>query len=278
MMDRCLMPIDYMDNPNGNTAIKATMYTLNTTLNTLLSQLDFMSAAEEEATYTKAMKFQEDFARMIINLDCPEKYFDFVGHGAYKECYETGIPGWVVKFAAVSNPTGAERQLLEAAKDYGVDRLFCASHYIDLPVYLDSRYLDCNECGECTWCNDDSDDRDPEYTEPMNVAILQPFVDQQDDTSYTYLSYVPEAYETNPVRYSSGAPVPLESISRLDISSHDWVQGIVDFYGDVMLSNFLMFSRDFTLNDLHDKNIGYIFNTKVPVLLDWMSFDARGLS
>lgn len=265
---------------NGtNTAIKATAHYLNTVLNTLLCNLPAQASdLDERDLMERAYRFQKDFIQMLIDIDAPEKHFDYIGHGAYKECYETGIPGWVVKFAVVSNPTAAERQLLAAATDYGVEDMLCDSFYIDLPVYLTSRYIDCNECGDCTWCNDPSSGREETYEEAMNVAILQPYVDIQDERAYTYLSYVPAAYDQQPVRYANGTPVALEDICSLDLSSLDWVQAIIDTHGDKIFNRFLQFARDFTLNDLHDKNIGYITGSNQPILLDWMSFDRRNLS
>lgn len=261
----------YEMSERANPAIRATMYELNRHLNAILRQ-KCAAGADEPELLRRCHELQENFYQMLDNLQVPSAYFDYISHGAFKECYESGIPGWIIKFASENNPTGAERQLVNAASDYRVSEALVTTYYLDLPVYLEANWLEYeqvrqyDEKGLFTHLTD-------EY-EMLNCAMLQPMVEVEENRPYLPLTAFKLKYEERPIVLNSGLPLDFQHVNDLDIDSQDWLQAVVNSYGDKFFFRFLDFMRTFKLSDLHSRNTGYhkvAADTEVPVLLDWMS-------
>lgn len=271
MMTGHLEPAELSGMNAKNPAILATMYTLNKHLNTIIDESDVLLCREK--LLAEAAKLQDEFGKMLVNINTPNEHFPYIACGAFKECYSSWLTGWVVKFVSVENETGAERQLLAAAADYGILPLFLPSHYIDLPVWVESSHLDSDSI------SGEEYDGDPEEYESqsMDTAILQPECTTVGDAGYAILhSGCADFYDKFPVMLDCGKPLEFNMVQGLDIPSLDWLQAVVETHGDAMLFRFLQFVKDFNLTDLHENNLGYYtdrFGHEQPILLDWLSGD-----
>jgi hypothetical protein len=256
----------------------ALIHTFEETLNTIIADhLDPTDPKVQRGIY----KFIDRFMNTIKYKTTPNDEFPFIASGSYKECYESGIPGWIVKFATVSNRTGAEQQILNAARDFQVSQLFLPTYFIALPFYLDSYYIDRDDAPDTydserdTYVPDHSYDPEVDY-EPhwFDCMIIQPEAIPQSDLPYESF-YIKEAYEEAPVQFADGTDIPYDCIWGTRIESMDWLRAVINSYGDDMFLNMYKFINEFDLTDLRCTNIGYLKRGKVnyPIILDWLSRD-----
>lgn len=256
---------------------------------TLTACLEFFDAAintiMQESAYplpqADIQDFKANITSMLRNEASPAEYFECIGHGAFKECY-SAIGDWIIKFAADYNDTDAERLILKSAKEVGLSALFPNTIFIDLPCKLPIVHADMDEfsyyyddaphsygcsCGECP------DRRRKERTDGLITAILQPRAYTTSSQDWKKCAYSLTDYQANPLYYNSGFQVPFDLYDGLDVSSHTWLQDVIEVYGDKVFDSFCRFSEKHQLSDLHEHNTGYISTPlkDLPVLLDWLS-------
>jgi hypothetical protein len=259
------------------TAIHAAICTIKATMEDIRGKSPYHIPKEDIAD------FIDNMTGIINNRYSPEHYLQPIGSGAFKECFYTGVQGWIVKFASECNPTGAERQIHDLAHQWGIGDLFIPTYFIDLPESLDSSMLDdeygnyyeyqgYNEDRELTWRlrpRDSSDRR-----QLISIQI-QPLVQIQQDLPFEYDHAGNEAeYNKAPLTFRHGEVVPLDTYARLGVTSKSWAQHIIDEYGAPVFLAFHDFIDEFDISDLHNANIGYLNNK--PIILDWMSDNVEG--
>ena len=88
------------------------------------------------------------------------------------------------------------------------------------------------------------------------------YISERVNTGYDY------DYEYEP---SDDSKKKAREMTNRGSVSIDFVAAALDFYGEVLVKEFLDFVREWEINDLHDDNIGYR-NDGSPVLLDYSGF------
>ena len=237
-------------------------------------------------TLPKADKadFLANITSMISHILPPDQYFNYIGCGAFKECYDA-IGGWIIKFASNHNETGAERQILDAAKEIGLDFMFLPTIFIDLPVNLPFTYLE--GCGSeydyncvppsqtckhnCSSCPGKV--KTSSCDTYLITAILQPRAYTCESIAYERLPNSEAEYNKNPLRWTNGTPIPYEELIYTDCAIKSWFQDVIRIYGDATFKRLHEFIDKFDISDLRDANIGYLTTSSgdIPVFLDWMS-------
>ena len=61
----------------------------------------------------------DDFIEMIENCDSPSNWYDYMGHGAFKECYSLS-DNYVIKFITSENDTNTEKMIARLAENEGI--------------------------------------------------------------------------------------------------------------------------------------------------------------
>ena len=260
-------------NPSNQTSLAALEATLYEAVQNIKSRPPLHISPHSYAYSCGA--FFNNMCRMFREQSTPGDYFDFMDNGAFKECYSTGIDGWVVKFFSEENETATEEQILNLTHDYDIQEVFAPSIYIHFPFALPATYL-----GEV----EPEDSWDDDYTDrPMTVVrgnlvgcILQPTVTTAGELGCREIDDTPNRakYSDNPVRFHSGDALPYKMFSDLAINYKPWVQDAIDHYGDSFFCRFYAFVTKYRLYDLHKSNIGFMTlpDGRVrPVILDWLS-------
>ena len=220
------------------------------------------------------------------NLD---QLFDYMSSGVFKECYESGVDGWIIKFANAANSTEEEKYLLSAANEAGVGEIFVPTYFLELPCQIFTTYLEEQD--------DDDDDnsrwvyRDGTYIERSSY-ISTPSVKQSEILAYCILQpevspiqtkhlfaccgskwRVPcliEKYLENPLFWQDGTLVShKEAYTDIDCPNHFWLQSVINYYGDDYFRTWSKFCNAKYISDLHNANIGYF--GEQPIIFDWMS-------
>lgn len=237
------------------------------------------TAADIESKYFSHGNNAGDFRGFLANMDALigslgdiNDYFDVRATGAFKECYTSGIPQWIIKFYTEFNHTAAERQILDAAHKAGIGKLFLPTYFIEFPFKLNAYHID----------NDDQMEYDEElhdYTYPDGQEYLQLIGCelQPQATVYSDTEYVCCTDENNylksPVRYKNGEIVSFERYIDLNAIIPEWHQAIINTYGDDFYNAACKFAEEFCLTDLHSGNIGFHYadGERFPVIVDWLS-------
>lgn len=232
---------------------------------------------------TKADKIAARFSS-LLNDGCNGEitnYFDYMACGAFKECYELGLPGWVIKFCCTRNCTELEQQILEDAARDNVDHFFIPTYFIPIPAILVAQNLE-----PCTG-NDryDSYQHDwvPRYPDSdnydmFNYVQIQPMVQIQEHVPFNnFCRGVKEdgKWVTKYARLIDlvGDPIDSSTMSCGDINSADWIQTAINAYGITSYKNLQNFVKKYQISDLHNENIGYLLQDgeRFPVIVDWLS-------
>jgi hypothetical protein len=216
--------------------------------------------------------FLVNMETVIRNQESPERLFEFLGKGVFKECYESGIPGWIVKFYDTKNETSSERQILECAEEHGLQDIFIPTYFVDFPFTIDSDHiydddeLVYNEHYDTYVLNDEPGVRQ------LCGCQLQPKVIPQNQLSSK--SYINSCYREEPVLHpNTSQPIPQGIIESFYIDSLTWIRELFALHGYDTAMTLHRFIRDFNIDDLHNANIGYLVkdDLKYPVILDWLS-------
>lgn len=202
--------------------------------------------------------------------------FEFIGNGSFKECYDAGIDGWIIKFVSDFNETHLEKEILRLSLDWGIEDLFLRSLYVPLPVPIPLYHVENDErtsiCSdpECSECNAERG------AVVANMIILQRRVRQQSDIPHFNMkNYDEDRYNQEPLVRDSGNIIPYERATDLRVDIRDWLQAVICYHGDKTFNRFNAFCETFHLHDLHAGNIGYLErgNLMLPVIIDWLSSD-----
>lgn len=222
-------------------------------------------------------RFLTDIRGLLHEQTSPNYYFDPIAAGAYKECYCTSMENWVIKFASGDNPTEAEQQILNLAKEWGIGKVFLPTFFIKLPNPLPMGMLDpsycCNYGNSCESpsCTDCSYNVEVEGSK-LTYAIIQMRAIVQTDLSFD--DFYDHDYNKFPLHFNDGALVDEFFVLRLEIKSITWLGEAIRIYGDAFVKRLYEFVVKFDISDLHNDNIGYVSTSEgeMPIILDWMSY------
>ena len=264
-------------NPSNLTSLAA----LNSALEDAIQYIEsHRPAYVSQAAHTRDCNTFRDCMRdMLRERSTPGDYFVFMESGTFKECYLTGIEGWVVKFFSEENKTATEEQILNLAHGYDMQEIFAPSIYIHFPFILPATHLGEIE-PEDSW-DDDCTDRPMTFVrENLVGCILQPIVTTAAEFGgREIINALDRArYNGNPVIFNSGDELPYKMFCDLAINDKPWVQNVIDHYGDNFFCRFYAFVAKYRLCDLHRSNIGYMVlpdGRERPVILDWLSRSIR---
>ena len=245
-------------------------------INTLTSYVNLLNRIVKDFKLESDEKivssFEDSIANMteiLSNCGSPDNYFKFIGNGSFKEAYELDSEGrFVIKFVGNDNNTKSELDIIAAAEEAGLDKLFAPIYAMPLNCLLPVTYL---VGGNYTY---ESVVDSYEYHSYMRV----------DDEEYglDYIMIQPRVrtvrQDENPSRYienvtHKGKVIPVEELDKFGIESWFWLQSAIDAYGTKKFKKLKKFIKRNRLVDLRDCNIGYLTQSHSrPVILDWLSY------
>lgn len=205
----------------------------------------------------------KEFECMIRAKDSPNCYFDFINHGAFKECYRL-TPNFIIKFNASDNPTIRENQVLANAQQIGISKIFLPTRFYELKsCTLPLKYLD--DDPNCSSALYDSYyhtmKTNPDFTPILfDSFFIQPFAKISRDINRE------EDYSNSSLVDENGDIIPDDSIN---FTSRSWLKDVLTMYGREFFDTMINFFEEEGIYDLHRGNIGYL-NEK-PVIIDWLS-------
>lgn len=225
--------------------------------------------AGQEAYYTKKFdKLCRSLQSIMQNNSYPDDYFDNLGFGSYKECYETGIPGWAIKFASISNPTRDEIAAIEDAKKEELDYLLPKTIYLALPVSIPLSLLEQEPNPDYEGADDDSSNA--WIDQYADYIVLQEecrtILDYTDDQEMMLMDTIGNngSAVINDVMFNR------DEIRELTVIDVAWITLLLENFGKsevIRLNNFL---DEYCWGDLRPVNIGVNLNGS-PVIFDWMT-------
>jgi hypothetical protein len=237
------------------------------TVNSII--VDYKVSELEKAQLLKSI---EKFSKMVNDELPPSRFFDIVAYGTYKECYDLS-DNFIIKFCSPYNATEKEASILQTAMWEEMDKMFVPSEFICLDgACIPMTYL---EDGERRSYYSDYGYEDEEPTEVdityFEYAIIQPRVTKLvEDDNYKLLSSFENVYLKDPiVDYTTFEVIPYSALKWSSAYHLNWLQAILDCYGQDFFYDFLDFIDEEGIGDLHSSNIGFL-NDK-PVILDWLS-------
>ncbi len=188
--------------------------------------------------------------KMFKEKSSPAEYFPYISRGCDKECYDSLIPDWIIKFSTSRKICRNERATYQRAKDAGFGDIFVPTLYIDipaLPVNLQKKVdIEDDESFSFT-C---SADCDWNSSTTLVTAILQP----RAEALYR--------------RYSDDCPRSYDADSVIDFIP--WTEAFINLYGQERLTQFNNYLKKEQIFDLHTGNIGFLLTEKgEPVIFDW---------
>jgi len=219
-----------------------------------------------------------DFTTNILSvarLEChPDDTFEYISCGSFKECYDSGLPGYVIKFYSECNPIDLEMRLSQAAYEAGLDHIFLETINLELPQSTDAIKLDpCDDepCDCDGWCLECG--HGEVVYQQLTGFVLQPRVISLSQMPHKCITHTSEAaYLADPL-HLAGGEVPYQTYVDMDSPDLLWAQAIIDTYGDETFNELHQFIVTHEIHDLHDGNIGYniVNGTNYPIILDWLS-------
>lgn len=223
---------------------------------------------------------------ILENNFTPDAKFNYLGNGAFKEAYTLiGAENVIIKFFSQDNATDREIDLLEDAREHGVDGLFIPTYFVWFSNPIPAAYLDSDEPEY--FCTEKEDSQgnlhwttttNPDYYEDELVGFeLQPRCAVFNERSRKEIECMPwESKESfNPYEYKSLKinDYILYRDMYETTTNADWWESVYQIYGWDILKNFLQFVKDRHISDLHGGNIGFheVEGVKFPIILDWLS-------
>lgn len=199
---------------------------------------------------------------LAYNIPPGDNFAKSLSSGAFKEAYMAS-DSIVIKFCTCDNPTGKEAELLMAADDCEVGKLFVPTYFHKLPFPLGVSYVeDSNSLRYSYNSRYRIMERNEEIEDFMLTHLeIQPFVRLAIDS-------LNEEYDYTRKRPIPGIPRCIRE--RIKVTDYSWLSAIANRHGPEMFEKFVDFYEYFGLYDLHDENIGYTFEGD-PIILDWMS-------
>ena len=271
-----------------------------------IRELDKAFAAMENKKSTW-LRDRDDLLNIYdFNMN-PDEYFDYLAHGAFKETYMLSSDNYVVKFCSQHNDTDAEQALLEAANEEGVGcafipTLFVNYHGHSTPMPNLEADCDSDSCGTWdekydTWV--ENEDWEGRFATGLEIqpTILYTCNGRGERWSYERgygeVRYFEDGVTHGPTHIISdpaidpntGEIIPYEILEVLDIHNKTWIEEYARLYTIAGLAKLADFCDKYHISDLHNGNLGFITSTalgidspteyEVPVILDWLSTDAR---
>ena len=219
-------------------------------------------------TNDRVEEYANTLQYLLENGHSPEKVWDFLDNGSYKEVY---VPfhkaPFVLKFCAVDNDTDAEAMIITEATVRGLAQFFVPTYFVDLPITLPAAFLD-------DICEYSSDTEEYSYTTPeLNAIEVQPRIRVYKAPGYDWVHDGIEWDQLMDGEDCNGEPVDPEVVHSLRkfIPYHDFVQQLYKYYSNEVLFELLTFMEEFGISDLHGSNLGFMKEDGRPVILDWMS-------
>lgn len=199
---------------------------------------------------------------LTYNVPPGDNFARCLSSGAFKEAYMAS-DSIIVKFCTCDNPTDKEAELLMAADDYGVGKLFVPTYFHKLPFPLGVSFVeDSNSLRYSYNSRYHIMERNEEIEDFVLTHLeIQPFVQLAIDS-------LNEEYDYIRKRPIPGIPQYIRE--RIKVSDCSWLSAIANRYGSEIFEKFVDFYESFGLYDLHGENIGYTLEGN-PVIFDWMS-------
>ncbi len=182
---------------------------------------------------------------------------DFLGSGAFKECYAS-IPGHVVKFISYPHVAEAEAGILELASREDLPPIFVPSLYGNLPRPVQATYVD---------IYDDYAGYYGETSDLFASFCVQPRCEKcdiegenDDIIPWGEKEYKPELLPIH---------IPYTIIMVLEGVPYEWCAAAIKEYGEAGFIKFCGFCEQHGITDLRAANLGYLEGR--PIVLDWLS-------
>lgn len=224
---------------------------------------------DEQKYYTgKFNTFCRSLQTIMQNNQYPSDFFDDLGFGSYKECYESGIPGWVIKFASSTNPTKEEIKGLDDAMENDMLHLLPKTYYFDLPYSIPLGFLEQEPNPEY----EDDDDEAPEawINQFADCIILQEQCNNMVDYCEGYNNELKIDMEGDKTIELNGEVFKKADVLSLNWIDETWLTLVLEKYGKSGLLQLNNFLEQFGWDDLRPVNIG-VNSQGLPVIFDWMS-------
>ena len=246
----------------------------NITLESFFTQLERwfnnidIPAGQEKQYTAKFDEFCRSLQEIMQNNQYPDDVFDELGVGSYKEVFDFGFPGWVLKFASESNPTGDELNGIDDAQYHSLSYLLPKTYYFALPYSVPLSLLE------------------QEINSDYNGSRLSTF-DAWIDQKANYIIIQEEGKTI--LDYTDGQTIPLkdtildmtnikignehfeaEEIGQLIYIDCTWVTLLLEKFGKDAVIKFNEFLDIYCWDDLRPANIG-VNSQGNPVIFDWMS-------
>lgn len=182
-------------------------------------------------------------------------HWNILGNGCFKVVVELN-DDYVLKFVSNSNNTQGELCALQYAIDEGFEDILVpqvgfamSNNNIDLWSQLSEHGCDYILIQQKVWAK--YTDPDYDYVDIENLNINE--------------------YLLSPLVYNTGEIVSFDMVHYCGLCVQEWVQKVIDWYGDEYFDNFLKFISDYDITDTHYGNIGYAPDGR-PVIFDWFSY------
>lgn len=256
-----------------NTNVHQTQWT-NITLESFFTQLkqwfnniDIPTNQEERYTI-KFDKFCRSLQAIMQNNQYPADVFDELGFGSYKEVFDFGFPGWVLKFASESNPTIDELNGIADAQNNNLSYLLPKTYYFALPYSVPLSLLE--------------QEFIPNYDE-SRLSVFGAWMDQKanyiiiQEEGKTILDYIED--QSIPLEDTildmtnikiCNEYFKAEEISQLLYIDCTWITLLMEKFGKDAVIKFNKFLDTYHWDDLRPVNIG-VNSQGNPVIFDWMS-------
>lgn len=257
----------------------------------MLDKFIFDCAYELESLMELSSNPHEDYEAVLDGLQAlidlledmspeltPEKYFEMMSYGHFKECYKFS-PHIVLKFCAERNPTQEEAQILLDAFNEDFDEMFVPSRYVDLPRHIESAALEKDD-DDAEFYNEDEGkwEEDPRWHDnsiltavcfQIKVSGISESAPGREEEFLIHPKYWPETC------LDCGIPAgeDVEPWKGLGGACRMWVTTLIERRGLDYARRFAQFCTEYHIWDLHADNVGFIPGELVsmPIILDWMS-------
>ena len=256
-----------------NTNIHQTQWN-NITLESFFTQLkqwfnsiDIPTGQEKRYT-AKFDKFCRSLQEIMQNNQYPADVFDELGFGSYKEVFDFGFPGWVLKFASETNPTIDELKGIADAHDNNLSYLLPKTYYFALPYSVPLSLLEQE-------INSDYDGSqlsafDAWMDQKANYIIIQ----EEGETILDYTNGQTEPLENIILDMTNikidNEHFEAEEINQLIYIDCSWFALLLEKFGKDTVIKFNNFLDEYCWDDLRPANIG-VNSQGNPVIFDWMS-------
>lgn len=224
--------------------------------------------------YTTPDEMDKEFQIFMETLNymfkdgTPYSVFDFLSNGSFKECYRVNIPGIVVKFASLDNPTKDEQEGVHIFHNNGFGDMCVKTWFFELPKNVDLVNLE-TEPNPDYEGDDDYCDEAWRYQQ-ANTMIIQEKVTPMTEVSGADINELwrPE-YEEKPIVWD-GKAINFKTIRDMRDAGRTWIEEFLREYGYNKLIKFAVLLDEECIDDLRPANVGLTKEGK-PVIFDYIS-------